>query len=113
MIVPRTQPEPQAGARIDNLTNNGHDVVMKAVKIAALKSQLSQHLRAVRAGQTVTVFDRTTPVARLVPIDSLDDIAVTVPVAGSLPVGRIPLPAPSRTTIDVVKLLLEDRRRRR
>lgn len=40
---------------------------MKAVRIADLKARLSEHLRAVRTGQTLTVLDRDTPVAKIVP----------------------------------------------
>ena len=39
------------------------------VGIAELKSRLSEYLRVVRRGGAVTVFDRDTPVARLVPVD--------------------------------------------
>ena len=42
---------------MDNRTTYGHDEVMKAVKIADLKSHLSRHLRDVRAGGTLTVLD--------------------------------------------------------
>lgn len=40
---------------------------MTDVRIAELKAHLSEHLRSVRNGDTVTVLDRDTPVARLVP----------------------------------------------
>jgi prevent-host-death family protein len=41
---------------------------MKEVKIAALKASLSAHLAAVRKGEVVIVFDRSTPIARLTSI---------------------------------------------
>jgi prevent-host-death family protein len=41
---------------------------MKRVKIAELKDHLSEHLRAVERGATVTVTDRDRPIARIVPI---------------------------------------------
>ncbi|HEU5232447.1 MAG TPA: type II toxin-antitoxin system prevent-host-death family antitoxin [Terriglobales bacterium] len=41
---------------------------MKSVRIAELKSRLSEYLRAVRNGATVTVLDRNTPVAKIIPI---------------------------------------------
>ncbi len=88
-------------------------MVMKAIKIAELKSHLSQHLRTVRAGEILTVLDRTTPVARVVPLDSGDDVVVTRPAAGSPPIGRIPLPASMKINVDVVALLLAERRRGR
>jgi len=40
---------------------------MKQVGVAELKDQLSTHLRAVEAGETVEVTDRGRPIARIVP----------------------------------------------
>lgn len=40
---------------------------MNAVKIADLKNNLSRHLLHVRKGGEITVLDRDTPVARIVP----------------------------------------------
>jgi len=40
---------------------------MRRVKIAELKNHLSQHLRAVEAGDEVVVTDRDRPIARIVP----------------------------------------------
>lgn len=85
---------------------------MKAVKIAALKSHLSQHLRDVRSGHVITVMDRTIPIARLVPFDSGDDVTITPPMAGMPSVGKIKLPPASKVEVDVVKVLLADRRSR-
>jgi len=86
---------------------------MKAVKIADLKSHLSQHLRDVRAGNAVTVLDRETPVARLVPLDSGDDVVITKPAKGAARLADIKLPPPTKIKTDVVRLLIEDRRKRR
>lgn len=41
---------------------------MKKAGIAELKNNLSRYLDFVRAGETVLVFDRKVPVARIVPI---------------------------------------------
>ena len=41
---------------------------MRGITIAKLKATLSAELRRVRAGEPVTVLDRTTPVALLVPV---------------------------------------------
>ena len=41
---------------------------MKTVRIAELKSRLSEYLRAVRNGETIAVLDRETPVAHIVPV---------------------------------------------
>jgi prevent-host-death family protein len=40
---------------------------MQGVRITDLKARLSEHLRLVRNGPTLTVLDRDTPVARIVP----------------------------------------------
>jgi prevent-host-death family protein len=85
---------------------------MKDVRIAGLKSRLSQHLRDVRAGETLTVLDRNTPIARIVPIDSMDDIVITKPAPGAPPLAKVKLPKVPKIDVDVVALLLEDRRRR-
>ena len=42
-------------------------VVMRHVKIAELKNHLSEHLRAVEAGDEVLVTDRQRPIARIIP----------------------------------------------
>lgn len=85
---------------------------MKAVKIAELKSRLSRHLRDVRRGAVVTVMDRETPIARLVPIASDDDVIITLPASDARPVGQIKLPSAAKVDLDVVALLLADRRSR-
>jgi prevent-host-death family protein len=41
---------------------------MKTVRIAQLKDHLSEHLRAVEAGDEVLVMDRDRPIARIVPV---------------------------------------------
>ena len=44
---------------------------MMQVKISELKNGLSSYLRKVKSGESVLVLDRNTPVARLVPIESM------------------------------------------
>jgi len=41
---------------------------MRSVKIAELKDKLSEHLRAVEAGEEVVVTDRNRPIARIIPV---------------------------------------------
>ena len=84
---------------------------MKQVRIAELKSHLSQYLRAVRAGETVAVMDRDTPIAQIVPVREAAVIKIRKP-RGKLPLNRIPLPKALKLDFDVVDLLLEDRQRR-
>ena len=81
---------------------------MSNVRIADLKAHLSEHLRLVRNGGTVTVLDRDTPVARIVPYAAPPlEIRKATRRLGGL---KLP-PRPSKRT-DSVALLVEDRRRR-
>lgn len=81
---------------------------MSTVRIADLKARLSEHLRAVRKGRTLTVLDRDTPVAKLVPVTT---DALEVRQATRRPRDlRLP-PRPANGT-DSLRLLLEDRGRR-
>jgi prevent-host-death family protein len=80
---------------------------MSNVRIADLKARLSEHLRSVRNGGTVTVLDRDTPVARIVPFTAQPlEIRKARRRLRDL---KLP-PKPSKPT-DSVALLLEDRRR--
>jgi prevent-host-death family protein len=81
---------------------------MTEVRIAELKAHLSEHLRAVRNGGTLTVLDRDTPVARIIPF-----VGPFLEVRkAKRPPRDLKLPAkPSRRT-DSTAVLLEDRRRR-
>jgi prevent-host-death family protein len=81
---------------------------MSDVRIADLKARLSEHLRAVRKGRTLTVLDRDTPVARIVPVGSE---SLEVRKATRRPRDLKLPPRPANTT-DSVAVLLEDRRRR-
>ena len=79
--------------------------------VSELKANLSRYLEQVRRGATVTVCDRRTPIARLVPFDGdAGGLEVREPIEAS---GR---PAAPRITlgkrIDVVALLREDRDQR-
>ncbi len=82
---------------------------MKQVRIAELKAKLSEYLRAVRRGETITVLDRETPIAQVVPVRAPSALRVRKPAPGSPPLNRIPLPKPAKLSIDVVSLLLEER----
>ena len=81
---------------------------MTTVRIAELKSRLSEHLRSVRKGRTLTVLDRDTPVARIVPY-----AAETIEVRRATRRLRdLRLPAPPAARTDSLAILLDDRRRR-
>jgi prevent-host-death family protein len=50
------------------MTTVGYDVTMNGVRVADLKSRLSEYLRKVRRGRSITVLDRDTPIARIQPL---------------------------------------------
>jgi prevent-host-death family protein len=81
---------------------------MDTVRIADLKARLSHHLRAVRKGRSLTVLDRDTPVARIVPYR-----AEPVEVRRATRRARdLQLPPKPKTRTDSLAVLLDDRRRR-
>ena len=81
---------------------------MSTVRIAELKARLSEHLRAVRNGGTLTVLDRDTPIARIVPYAAP---ALEVRKAKRrLRDLKVP-PRPAKRT-DSLAILIEDRRKR-
>ena len=83
-------------------------MTMKKVGIAELKSRLSEHIRYVRAGHEVTVLDRDTPVARLVPVDGRPSIRMRPPV-GEMRFQDVELPEPLDLDFDIVSLLIAER----
>ena len=83
---------------------------MTSVGIAELKSRLSEYLRKVRAGTTLTVLDRDLPVARIVPVEEPGGrIAVRRPQPGAPRLREVPLPAPFALRSDVLALVLAER----
>ena len=81
---------------------------MSDVRIAELKARLSEHLRSVRSGSTLTVFDRDTPIARIVPYER-------PPLETRKAIRRLrelKVPPKSAKRTDSVAILVEDRRRR-
>ena len=81
---------------------------MSNVRIADLKARLSEHLRSVRNGTTLTVLDRDTPIAQIVPY-------AAQPLEMRKAKRRLRdlklAPKPSKRT-DSLAVLLDDRRRR-
>ena len=86
---------------------------MKQVRIAQLKSHLSEYLRAVRRGQTIAVLDRETPVAHIIPIRDRSALKIRTPLPGTPELKRVSLPKPLKIPIDIVDLLLEERQGQR
>jgi antitoxin (DNA-binding transcriptional repressor) of toxin-antitoxin stability system len=83
-------------------------MVMSRVRIAELKARLSEHLRSVRKGRTLTVLDRDTPIARIVPYGAEP---IEVRRATRRPRNLKLLPPPAAAT-NSLAILLDDRRRR-
>lgn len=81
---------------------------MSDVGIADLKARLSEHLRSVRRGNTVTVFDRDTPVAQLVPYE----VAKLEVRKATREPRSLKLPSKPAKRTDSVAMLAEDRRKR-
>jgi prevent-host-death family protein len=81
---------------------------MMDVGIAELKAHLSEHLRAVRNGGSLTVLDRDTPIARIVPY-ATHQLEVRK-ATRRLRDLKLP-PKPAKRT-DSLAVLVEDRRRR-
>ena len=87
---------------------------MKAVRIADLKSHLSEHLRVVRRGQSLTVLDRDTPIALIIPAgDTKQALRIRRPPPGGPKPSEVHVPPPLPAGTDAVALLLEDRKRGR
>jgi prevent-host-death family protein len=68
------------------------------VKIAELKSKLSQYLRSVRSGNEIVIKDRETPIARIVPYQERPKRLTIRPATGSLKdidkmLAKLPRPA--------------------
>ena len=79
---------------------------MKGIGIAELKAHLSEHLRSVRAGRTLTVLDRNTPVARIVPYDAVAPLEIR---QATRKASTLRLPPPPAAPTDSLAVLLEDR----
>jgi prevent-host-death family protein len=90
---------------------------MKKASISELKNQLSAYLQRVRAGQTVIVYDRDRPIARIDRVADEDDddriaqlrrAGIVTPPSEPLPLDvlRTPLPRAGHSVLDA---LLEER----
>ena len=88
------------------MTSRDHDEVMSRVGIADLKAHLSEHLRRVRAGRTITVVDRETPVAQIVPYDAERPLEVR---RATRKPGELRLPRRPAKATDSLAVLLQDR----
>ena len=69
-----------------------HSLTMRQVGIAELKSRVSEYLRAVRRRETISVLDRETPVAQIVPVREKSRLDIRKPTPVSPPPNRVQLP---------------------
>jgi prevent-host-death family protein len=88
------------------MTTHDHNQVMSKVGIADLKAHLSEHLRRVRNGRTITVLDRDTPVARIIPYDVESPLEVR---RATRKPAELRLPRASSKRTDSLSVLLQDR----
>jgi antitoxin (DNA-binding transcriptional repressor) of toxin-antitoxin stability system len=88
-------------------------MVMKQVRIAELKSRLSEFLRVVQGGESIAVLDRNRAVAHIIPILERPRLRIRKPATDSPRPNKVSLPKSSLQKIDVVELLLEERQNRR
>ena len=89
------------------MTCNDYNMVMnEEVGIADLKAHLSEHLRKVRNGETLTVLDRDTPIAQIAPVPA--DTGLEMRRATRRP-ADLPLPPPPPIPTDSLAVLLADR----
>lgn len=82
-------------------------MVMTSVGTADLKAHLSEHLQAVRRGETIVVLDRREPIARIVPVGAVGLELVIRPAKGAL--HEVALLGPSRSSVDVLEQLRDER----
>jgi prevent-host-death family protein len=85
-------------------------VMKNHVRIAELKSRLSEYLRRVRRGETITVLDRETPIARLEPVaGDRSRLVVREPAVGAPRLRNLRLPPTLKTRTDILDLLAQER----
>jgi antitoxin (DNA-binding transcriptional repressor) of toxin-antitoxin stability system len=88
-------------------------MVMKQVRIAELKSKLSEFLRVVQGGESIAVLDRNRAVAHIVPILERPGLRIRKPAVDSPKPNKVSLPKATQQKIDVLELLLEERQSHR
>ncbi len=86
---------------------------MRQVGIAELKSRLSEFLRIVQGGESIAVLDRNRAVAQIVPMRERSGLRIRKPAINSPKPNKVLLPKTIAATVDVVRLLLEERQSHR
>jgi prevent-host-death family protein len=85
---------------------SGHD--KQGVGVAELKARLSAYLRRARRGEAVTIYDRNTPVARIVPYEGAAQLALPVRKA-TVSLREVKLPPPLERHVGSLEVLAEER----
>ena len=94
---------------------------MRTAKISELKAKLSAHIGYVKNGEEVLIYDRDTPVARLVPAGPADDYdeqtrrliakgILTPPKRPRKPGERLPAPTGRMISDEVMERVWQDER---
>jgi len=93
---------------------------MKSATITEAKNGLSALLDLVRAGESILITDRGVPVARIEPVSLEDDpdgrlarlvrAGIVRPPLRKLPPGLLESPPKPTGEVDIVEVLLEERR---
>ena len=91
------------------MTTHDHNQVMSRIGIAELKAHLSQHLKRVRRGGTITVVDRDTPVAQIVSYGADEPLKVR---RRTRKPADLHLPPRANRPTDSLAVLLHDRLKR-
>ena len=88
---------------------------MIKIGVAKLKAELSAHLREVRQGHEIVVFDRDTPVARIVPYEVAQTSGALVirPARRGVRMQDVPLPPPLPSGERIVQMLIDERQQDR
>ncbi|MBI2605818.1 MAG: type II toxin-antitoxin system prevent-host-death family antitoxin [Deltaproteobacteria bacterium] len=84
---------------------------MKSVKIAQFKAELGKYLRFVRRGEEVVVMDRSTPIARVLPLETKGEggLEIEEPLEASKSVFEISLDPVRGVKTNSLKFLMEER----
>lgn len=90
-------------------------MVMIKVGVAKLKAELSDYLRKVKLGGEVVVYDRETPIARIVPYKATERRGGLIirPAKPGVRFQDVPLPPPLPMGESIVQMLIDERQRER
>ena len=111
---------PRAGSGVRNLASpcSADELpdrrIIETVRISDLKARLSEHLRKVRRGRTLTVLHRDTAIARIIPYDAARRLlTIRSPRPGAPLLRRVSLPPALRLKVNILALLAEQRQHER